>query len=121
MSLSLDELLALEQRGWEALCRSEGAEFYRALMTDVGVMVLVDGTVLDREQVAASLDGAPPWAGFEIFDARVISVGDGSAALVYRARATRAGEPPFHAVMSSVYRLIDGRPRLALYQQTALA
>ena len=119
MALSLDELLGLEHRGWDALCRRDGAAFYAELMTDDGMMVLVNGMVLDRAQVAASLDGAPPWDEYELDDARLVALGADAAALVYSARARRAGEPAFRALMTSVYRLVDGTPRLALYQQTA--
>jgi hypothetical protein len=40
--------------------------------------------------------------------------------VTYRASATRAGEPPYRALMSSVYVRVDGRWRLALHQQTPL-
>ncbi|MFW6773782.1 nuclear transport factor 2 family protein [Nocardioides sp. CPCC 205120] len=117
--MTLDGLLALERRGWDALCDATGGAFYRDLMTPDALMVLVDGHVLDREAVAASLDGAPPWSSYELTEARTIPAGDGAVALVYRATARRAGaDEPFVAVMTSLYRLVDGRPRLALYQQT---
>jgi len=120
MALSLDDLLGLEREGWDALCRSDGAAFYSALMTDDGLMVLVNGGVLDRAQVAASLDGAPPWERYDLDDARLVALGADAAALVYRAHAERSGRLPFHALMTSVYRLVDGAPRLAIYQQTAI-
>lgn len=48
-------------------------------------------------------------------------VNDDAAALVYRARATRQGQAaPFVVLMTSVYRLVDGEPRLAFHQQTTL-
>lgn len=119
MALSLDDLLGLEHRGWDALCRSGGAAFYSELMTDDGLMVLVNGMVLDRAQVAASLDGAPPWDRYDLDDARLVELGADAAALVYRAVAQRSGQPPFRALMTSIYRLVEGAPRLALYQQTA--
>lgn len=115
-----DELIELERRGWDALCAGRGGSFYRDLMTPEAVMVLVDGSVLDREQVAASLDGAPPWSSYEIAEATRIPVDERSCALVYRARAHRDGEAPFEALMASVYTVAGGRVRLALYQQTAV-
>ncbi|MEJ1087196.1 nuclear transport factor 2 family protein [Microbacterium sp. Mu-80] len=118
MTFELDDLLAVEREGWDALCGSTGGAFYGALMTPDAVMILVNGLVLDRDAVAASLDGAPSWDRYELSDARMIPVGGDSAALVYRARAERQAEEPFDAVMTSVYVLIDDRPRLALYQQT---
>ena len=121
MQLCLDDLLEIERHGWEALCRSDGAAFYGEVMTSDGVMVLVNGMVLDRDEVAVSLAGAPAWDRFEIADARMIGLGVDAAALVYHATAVRDGEAPFRALMSSVYRLVDGVPRLALYQQTQIA
>jgi hypothetical protein len=120
-ALDLDPLLALEHRGWESLCRSEGGTFYGNLMTEDAVMILVNGMVLDRTEVAASLNDAPPWNSFTLTEARVVPAGDGAAALVYKASSSRAGdEKPFVALMSSLYCSVDGRVRLALYQQTLM-
>lgn len=119
-ALTPESLLELEHEGWRSLRESRGGDFYGALMTPDAVMVLVDGSVLDRATIAASLNDAPPWDGVSIWDERVLPVGDDAAALVYRARAHRGDAPPFEALMSSVYcRTRDG-VRLALYQQTAL-
>lgn len=119
--LSLEELLRLESAGWDALRSSRGGVFYANLMTPDALMILVDGSVLDRSAIAASLDHAPPWSSYDLEDARRIPVGTDSAALVYRATATRAEQAdPFVAHMTSVYTVLDARPRLALYQQTLL-
>jgi hypothetical protein len=120
-ALDLATLTDLERRGWDSLCRGEGGNFYGELMTPDAVMVLVNGMVLDRDTIAASLNDSPPWASYELNDERLVEVGEDAAALVYRASATRDGDPePFVALMSSVYRLVDGSPRLALYQQTTI-
>ncbi len=119
--LDLTRLMELERRGWDALCRSEGGEFYRGLMTADAVMVLVNGMVLDRDAVAGSLSGVPPWTSYEIADPRVVTTGTDAAALVYRASASRDGDAgPFVALMCSVYQVVDGAPRLTLHQQTAV-
>ncbi|GAA1763844.1 MULTISPECIES: nuclear transport factor 2 family protein [Streptomonospora] len=113
------ELLELEHRGWRSLCDGTGSEVYGSLMTEDGVMVLAHGEVFDRPTVVASLRHAPPWSGYEITDERLVGLGPGSAALVYRATAYR--EDPgseFTALMSSAYTRRDGTWRLALYQQT---
>ncbi len=134
---ALDEtaLLDLEHRGWEALCTGNGGDFYGSLMTPAAVMVLVNGWVLDREAVRQSLNESPPWSGYDLSDTRLVPVSagsassgssgssstvPGSAALVYRARAWRDGEAPFEALMASTYTIVDGRLRLALYQQTTI-
>lgn len=114
------DLLALERRGWDPLCDGTGGEVYGALMTPEARMVLVDGSVLDRDAVAASLDGAPTWSSYEIAEPHVIPLGADAAALVYSATARRGDEPPFTALMTSVYRVVDGSPRLALYTQTGV-
>jgi hypothetical protein len=119
--LTLEHLLALEHRGWDALCHSEGGAFYGELMMPEAVMVLVNGTVLGRDAVAGSLNDAPPWASYTLTDPQLVPMGADTAALVYRASATRNGQDePFTALMSSVYCSVQGRSRLALYQQTTI-
>ncbi len=117
----IDELLTLERRGWNSLCAGTGADFYGSTMAANGVMILSHGFVLDRGQVVASLNDAPPWRDYEISDERLIRAGADSAILVYTARAYRQGtEPEFEALMSSVYVRSHGGWRLALYQQTTI-
>lgn len=119
--LGIASLLELEHAGWTSLCESRGGAFYGELMLPDALMVLVNGMVLGRGTVAASLDDAPPWASYQISEPRVVGLGTDGAALVYRARARREGDvEPFAALMSSAYRIVDGRPRLALYQQTTI-
>lgn len=121
-TLSLEELIRIESAGWDALCSSGGGPFYEDLMAPDGLMILVDGSALDRATIAASLDDSPPWSSYELTDFRRIPIGRTSAALIYRGRATRDALPqPFIAQMSSIYSVLDGRPRLVLYQQTALS
>ncbi|MGD9955119.1 MAG: nuclear transport factor 2 family protein [Candidatus Nanopelagicales bacterium] len=118
-TLSLDDLLALEHDGWRALCqRGRGAELYGGLMAEDGAMVLAGGLVLDRAGVVDSLVDSPPWASYEITEPRIIELGDAGATVLYRAVARRDEGEPFVALMASTYRLVDGRPRLALHQQT---
>ncbi|WP_238148168.1 hypothetical protein [Rothia halotolerans] len=64
------------------------------------MFILVDGTVMTRDEIAGSLDGMLAWESYEIGDAGLAE--------------------PFVALMSSTYRRIDGEPRLALYQQTTV-
>jgi uncharacterized protein (TIGR02246 family) len=117
----LDTLLDIERSGWDALCDGAGGPFYRQLMTSDAVMVLADGTVLDRDEVLASLENAPPWASYRTEDARLVRAGAATAILVYRGTASGKGDAPsFGAMMASVYQRVDGQWRLALYQQTVL-
>ena len=115
----MDELIELERAGWASLCDGTGDDFYGRTMTDDGVMVLANGSVMTRDDVVAALAQAPQWASFELDDVRVVSVGEDSAALVYVGTGHRDGDdPPFVGAMSSVYVKRDGRWKLALYQQT---
>lgn len=118
--MSLDALLALEHQGWDALCTSTGGAFYGDLMTEEGRIILVNGVVLDRDAVVASLDQAPAWDEYELTEPQRVTIGRDAAALIYRAVARRGDDPPFEALMSSTYVLAEGRPRLALYQQTTV-
>jgi ketosteroid isomerase-like protein len=116
---TLEELLKIENDGWRALCDSTAAAFYRDLMTEDALMVLANGAIMDRTAVAEALGHAPPWRAYEISDARLVTSGDGLAALVYIGTGYRDGEDaPFVGAMSSVYQRTDGRWRLVLYQQT---
>ncbi|GGH42646.1 DUF4440 domain-containing protein [Microbacterium album] len=119
--LSLDALLALEHGGWDALCRSAGGDFYGELMTAEAVMILVNGMILDRATIAATLNESPPWSSYTLSETRLVPTGQDATALVYRASARRDGQDePFIALMASHYRLVDGRARLTLYQQTTI-
>lgn len=119
--LTRDAVIALERQGWDALCRSTGGQFYGDLMTPEGLMILVNGAVLDRGAVVSSLSDAPAWDRYELADERLVPLGAGTVALVYRASAFRGEQAPFDAIMTSTYVLVDGAPRLALYQQTMAA
>ena len=118
----LDELLKLERAGWQALSNATGDKYYGSIMTDDGLMVLADGSIMDREAVIGALDKAPPWARYEIDDPRVVTIDDDTAALVYVGTGYREGaDEPFVGAMSSVYHRTSEGWQLALYQQTALA
>ena len=120
-ALNLTQLIELEHQGWDSLCRSVGGDFYGRLMTPEAVMILVNGMILDRESIASTLSGSPPWTSYQLSQEQLVPVNADAAALVYRASAERRGdEQPFVALMTSLYRLVDGEPRLVLYQQTAI-
>lgn len=119
-AFTLDQLLALEHDGWASLCDGTGGTFYGNLMTPDALMVLTNGMVMDRETVVASLNDSPTWDSYEIFDTKIVDLGDDAAALVYRARAQRGDIEPFVALMVSAYRSMTGEPQLATYQQTTI-
>lgn len=72
--LDIETLLPLEHAGWEALCARTGATFYGGLMRADALMVLVNGMVLDRDQVIASLNQAPGWDSYEITQPRLVTL-----------------------------------------------
>ena len=113
------ELLAMERRGWDALCDGTAAEFYGEVMTDDGTMVLGNGAVLDRDAVVAALRESPSWLRYEIDAVRPVRAGADAAAIAYIGRAWREeGAAPFVGAMTSLYVREDGGWRLALYTQT---
>jgi len=115
----VQELEALEHRGWDSLCNGTGASFYGSLMTEDGMMVLAHGQAMTRDEVVESLAQAPPWQSYEITDVRTVVLASGDDALVYRGTARREGDGcEFVALMTSVYTRVDGDWRLAVYQQT---
>jgi Domain of unknown function (DUF4440) len=116
----LEQLLTLERRGWQSLCDGTGDKFYGQIMTDDALMVLANGATMDRAAVTSALAQAPPWARYDISDARLVSVGAKSAALVYVGTGHRDSGAPFVGAMSSVYRRLDDEWKLVLYQQTAI-
>lgn len=116
--ITFDTLQMLERIGWDALCASAGGDFYGRIMTPSALMLLVNAMSMDHKSVVASLNEAPAWDDYRLSDERLVPIKADSAALVYRAVATREGDEPFEALMFSTYVLIEGALRLALYQQT---
>lgn len=113
----MEELEALERRGWEALSGADGAAYYANVMADDGLMVF-PGILLDRAQSLRAIAGAPPWASFDLEDVRIVEAGPDGAIVTYRATAQREGEAPYRAWMSSVYARRGGSWRLVLHQQS---
>ncbi|WP_026196389.1 nuclear transport factor 2 family protein [Corynebacterium lubricantis] len=120
-AFTIDELVELEHAGWQSLCESRGGSFYGELLMPDAVFILVNGMVMTRDEIAESLDGAPGWDSYEISQPRIVDAGPEATALVYKATSTRGDlAEPFTTVMTSLYRRIEGQPRLAVYQQTTI-
>ena len=111
------ELVALEREGWEALAAGRGAEYYREHLSDDALMAFSFG-VMSREAAIEAMRSAPPWSTFEIREAQVVQLTPDSGVVVYRATARRAGQDPYHAVISSAFVRRDGAWKLAFHQQT---
>lgn len=116
---SHSDLIELERSGWTALSSSGDAAgaWYEEALADEVLMLLPGGMVVDdRDQAIEGMRGAP-WDEYELFDERVLALGEGCAAVAYRARARR-GELTYEALFNSTYVREDGAWRLALHQQT---
>jgi hypothetical protein len=113
------ELIELEHEGWRALCTSAGADYYRDRLARDALMAFPFG-ILGRDDALAAMASAEPWERYALHDVRVLALGDGAAAVVYRADAQRPGAAPFRATISSVYVREDGEWKLALHQQSVV-
>jgi hypothetical protein len=114
-----DDLLDLEHRGWQALATSPAAatELYGAVLADDATFLFPGGMVVTGRDAALSSLGGPPWDAYGLDDERVIALGPDTGAVVYRARAERAGQR-YEALVTSVYRSDGDGWRLVLHQQT---
>ena len=116
----MDELIELEERGWQALSSDPSAatEFYDRVLDDAVVMLLPGGLRLDdRDTVVSSMGGAP-WASYRLEGPRVHPLGEDTALVAYGVVAERAGSAPYSALISSVYVRRDSDWKLAFHQQT---
>lgn len=111
------ELLAMEERGWQALSAGSGADFYQGHLTDNAIMVFSFG-VLTREEAIATMRSAPPWSTYEIDQPQVTVLTDRSAVLTYHVTAQREGEPSYSAFISTVFVLVDEIWKTAVHQQS---
>ena len=116
MTETAREIEDLERQGWEALSGPGGAAFYEDAMADDGLMVF-PGMVMDKPTAVATIRDVQPWSRYDIADLRV-AADDRAALVTYRAKAQRAGEREYEAVMSSVYVRRAGRWLLLLHQQS---
>jgi FMN phosphatase YigB (HAD superfamily) len=112
-----ETLLALEEEFWRA---SGDRRRYEARMATDAVHVFPGWGITDTERVLDAVEAAEPWERFELQNTRLVPLGDDAAALVYDARANRAGQPEYVAAMITVYRRRGDGWELVLHQQTQL-
>jgi ketosteroid isomerase-like protein len=115
----MNELVELEQKGWQALSMKgdAGKRFYGDILREDAVMLLSNGMRIEgRDHILQSF-GAQPWKTFQIENPQVISLTVDAATLVYRVTAQRAGSKPYEALVSSTY-VRDREWRLVFHQQT---
>lgn len=116
----MQELVDLEERGWEAL--STGGEaattFYGEVLDHGVVMLLPGGLVLDdRDQILEAM-GGPPWASYRLESMRALPLGTDAGVVAYAVTAERELKEPYSALISSTYVRRGDRWRLAFHQQT---
>jgi Domain of unknown function (DUF4440) len=114
-----DELIALEEQGWNALS-SDGAAaraFYERTLDRAVVMLLPGGLVLDdRDAIVDSMSGQP-WSSFELEDVRVFQPTDDTGMVTYGVLARRDGQE-YSALLSSLYARRESGWKLTFHQQT---
>ena len=116
----MDELIELEERGWQALSSDAEAatEFYDRVLDDAVVMLLPGGMRLDdRDTVLRSMGGAP-WSAYRLEEPSVHRLGEDTAVVAYGVVAERAGSPAYSALISSTYVRRDDGWKLAFHQHT---
>jgi Domain of unknown function (DUF4440) len=116
----MEELIKLEEQGWQALSTEGDAakKFYSAILRDDAVMLFPGDLLIVGKQKILESFSAQPWKSFQIEELQVIPLSENAAVLVYRVTAQRAGKDPYVALMSSTYAISDGTWKLVVHQQT---
>jgi hypothetical protein len=114
-----DNLLDLEELGWQALSSADPVPFCEEWLAEDALMV-VPGMVIDRATFLHAVARETPWASHRIEDPRIVRLTAQSAAVVYRVIAQRGDQPPFVGWLTSVYVTRANRWRLVLHQQTPM-
>jgi hypothetical protein len=112
-----DELVAAEEALWRAA--GDRSAYEPGVAADV-LHVFPGLGIVEREPVLGAVARAEPWQDFTLDDLRVVELGQGVAALVYTAEASRASGQTYRAAMTSVYRREGCVWKLVLHQQTPL-
>jgi hypothetical protein len=116
----MQELIRLEEQGWQALTeeRYAGRTFYRSVLRDDAVMLFPGGLLLaGKENILATI-GPQPWQSFQMEEVQTISLSEDAGVIVYRVTAQHNGPEPYVALISSTYARNDGKWQLVLHQQT---
>jgi hypothetical protein len=114
-----NDLLDLEELGWQALSSPDPVPFCEQWLAD-DALIVVPGMVIDRGTFLRALAGEEPWDSHRIEDAHTVRLTDQAAAVVYRVIAQRGDQHPFVGYFTSVYVMRAERWQLALHQQTPM-
>lgn len=115
-----EDLINLEERGWQALSTGGEAatDFYRQVLDRDVTMLFPGGMVLtDRDTILESM-GGQPWATFRFDDPRVSRPTDDTGLVTYGVVAHREGAPEYSALISSMYVRRDNGWKLTFHQHT---
>ena len=115
-----DDLIAIEERGWEALATSAEAAtaFYGEVLDDEVAMRFPGGMAIDdRDAVLASM-GGDPWSSYELSDVVVLTPTADTGIVTYRSTSQRGDADPYTALITSVYVRRGAGWRLVLHQHT---
>jgi hypothetical protein len=114
-----DEVIALEEQGWEALS-SDGETaraFYEQVLDGTVVMLLPGGLVLDERAATVEAMSGAPWSSYDLQSMRSFQPTPDTAIVTYGVVAERDSQQ-YSALISSVYvRRQDGW-KLTFHQQT---
>ncbi|GES66491.1 major facilitator superfamily MFS_1 [Aspergillus terreus] len=123
------EILTLEHKSWDALCKS-GSSLLPMLSNDC-VMVFPAGLKLSARSTPSlssvlTSEDFVPWSTYAVLDSeiRVLDASGQTALICYRVSAERedanSGSQAFRASCSSVWRKKSGRWEMVFHQQTPL-
>ncbi len=110
------ELLDLERGFWQA---ANDPAFYRKHTAEDAMFLLPPG-ILDKRAILDAIGSSEEWTSFELHDLAQIRLGEGVAALCYRADANRAGVSYAAAIASTYRRASSGEWQLVIHQQTPI-
>lgn len=114
-----DELIALEDQGWQALLAGGGGvvAFYNSVLDTQITMLLPGGLTITSRPAALKAMSGTPWDWYHLTGWAVQHVTDDVAVVTYSASAHR-GETLYSALVSSLYVRRPGGWRLAFHQHT---
>ncbi|HSI80488.1 MAG TPA: nuclear transport factor 2 family protein [Solirubrobacterales bacterium] len=114
-----NQVIALEEQGWEALSASGEAAraFYERVLDGVVVMLLPGGLVLDDRAVVVQSMSGRPWSSYELEELRSFQPTEDTAVVTYGVVAER-DEQRYSALVSSVYARRGDEWKLSFHQQT---
>ena len=112
----MDKLLELEEPGWQAMSSPSPTDFLERWLANNALMV-VPGMIIDRDAFLEAVTSEPPWKTHHIAEPRIVAFTDDCSAVLYRVTAQRDGQPPYVALVTSVYVRKGGDRKLIYHQQ----